>query len=734
MVTVMAVDPGNAGSTVVVTITVLNVNESPKFVEDTNNQNLESKDVSETETGPAMQFISGYMATDDENAAPPTVDLEWSLSGPDADKFDFYDAQSCASVDDNATGASVNICLKAIPDFEARGDANGDNIYSISVDAKDSDDNTTSRNVAVTIENEEEGGTVELSNIQPEVGVQIEAELSDPDGGIRDVTWKWLHSTMFGSGFTPIPGATSKTYVPTEAYVNNYIVAEATYRNAATQDDPFTPDMDESLKMATSEAENGYAVMAADTTAASPTFPDQDPNTQGVQSDTTTRSVFENVVSGDDVGLPVLATANQQDDGSTNSMEDALTYTLGGTDESSFKINRESGQITLANGVELDHETKDTYTVTVTATDPSLDSATITVVITVNDVDEPPEISKRGLAVSGNRSVSYEENETADVASYRATGSDSTGASWSLEGPDASAFAISSGVLAFRSSPNYESPTDQDGDNAYEVTVKATMGSLMATRNVTVTVTDVNEDGGVTISSPNNEVKVGVVLTADLGDGDEIVPGSVTWQWARDSSQTGSFTDVISGETNNTYTPVDADVGSYLRATATYADSHGSGMTEMAETDSAVLAASTAGTDGTVGLSRSSGIVSGDSVTATLTDPDNPTNQVWQWQRSSDGSTNWSTISGATSASYETTNDDGGHYLRASVTYDDSSDTGQTAGPAATTDSIKLHRYDNNANGSIDRPEVINAINAYLFGSGTTRDEVIEVINLFLFG
>ena len=355
-------------------------------------------------------------------------------------------------------------------------------------------------------------------------------------------------------------------------------------------------------------------------------------------------------------------------------------------------------------------------------------------VITVNDVDEPPEISKRGLAVSGSRSVSYEENETADVASYRATGSDSAGASWSLEGPDASAFAISSGVLAFRSSPNYESPTDQDGDNAYEVTVKATMGSLMATRNVTVTVTDVNEDGGVTISSPNNEVKVGVVLTSDLGDGDEIVPGSVTWQWARDSSQTGSFTDVISGETNNTYTPVDADVGSYLRATATYADSHGSGMTEMAETDSAVLAASTAGTDGTVGLSRSSGIVSGDSVTATLTDPDNPTNQVWQWQRSSDGSTNWSTISGATSASYETTNDDGGHYLRASVTYDDDSDTGQTAGPTATTDRVKLHRYDDNSNGSIERPEVIDAINDFLFGSGTTRDEVIEVINLFLFG
>ena len=68
------------------------------------------------------------------------------------------------------------------------------------------------------------------------------------------------------------------------------------------------------------------------------------------------------------------------------------------------------------------------------------------------------------------------------------------------------------------------------------------------------------------------------------------------------------------------------------------------------------------------------------------------------------------------------------------MTYDDDSDTGQTAGPVATTDRVKLHRYDGNSDGSIQRSEVINAINDFLFGSGTSRSEVIEVINLFLFG
>ena len=101
-----------------------------------------------------------------------------------------------------------------------------------------------------------------------------------------------MHSTASGSGFAPIPGATSQTYVPTEAYVNNYIVAEATYRNAATQDDPFTPDMDESLRMATSTAEI-YGVMAADTNRVKLPHSLTKIPTPGVQSDSTTRSVFE---------------------------------------------------------------------------------------------------------------------------------------------------------------------------------------------------------------------------------------------------------------------------------------------------------------------------------------------------------------------------------------------------------------------------------------------------------
>ena len=158
----------------------------------------------------------------------------------------------------------------------------------------------------------------------------------------------------------------------------------------------------------------------------------------------------------------------------------------------------------------------------------------------------------------------------------------------------------------------------------------------------------------------------------------------------------------ISGETNNTYTPVAGDAGNFLRATVTYNDPLGSGKTLSAVTSDAVEAASTAGTPGSLALSPTTQLTSGDTVTATLTDPDNPTNQVWQWQRSANGSTNWSNISGATSASYTTTAADAGNYLRATVTYDDDSGTGLTL-DASTSNAVKLHTYDANASGRIER-------------------------------
>ena len=95
---------------------------------------------------------------------------------------------------------------------------------------------------------------------------------------------------------------------------------------------------------------------------------------------TATRSVAENTPAGQNVGIPVSATDPDSDD--------TLTYSLGGTNASSFDIVSTSGQI--QSKAALDFEMKSGYSVTVTADDGNGGIATITVTISVMDVIERP--------------------------------------------------------------------------------------------------------------------------------------------------------------------------------------------------------------------------------------------------------------------------------------------------------------------------------------------------------
>ena len=75
--------------------------------------------------------------------------------------------------------------------------------------------------------------------------------------------------------------------------------------------------------------------------------------------------------------------------------DDVPIYTIGGTDEDSFDIDSTNGQLSTKAGVDLNYETKSTYTVIVTANDNTRkpnDEASITVTILVIDEDEKPNI------------------------------------------------------------------------------------------------------------------------------------------------------------------------------------------------------------------------------------------------------------------------------------------------------------------------------------------------------
>ena len=153
-------------------------------------------------------------------------------------------------------------------------------------------------------------------------------------------------------------------------------------------------------------------------------------NAPAFAADSADLNVAENSEAMAAVGDPVVA---------TDADGDELTYTI--SEDSGFEI-WPSGQITVAEGTTLDFESEVTsYSVTVTATDPSGASDSIDVTINVTDVDENNAPAFETDAVT----FSVDENAEAMAAvgdPVVATDADEDELTYSLSGDGAAAFEI----------------------------------------------------------------------------------------------------------------------------------------------------------------------------------------------------------------------------------------------------------------------------------------------------
>ena len=430
---------GVATAMVTVTITITNVDEKP--ISFTGATTIEHE-----EGTTALMFDDAavtYAAMDPEGGV-----VTLTLSGDDGDKFKLNDH------DDNDVTA-LALEFKEKPDFENPGDMNDDNVYEITVVASDGA-NPATRDVTVKVTNIEETGEIEVTPAQPRIGTELTAELTDSDGVVSGPTWQWhkqdaetcpvATAESWDADADPdtrIKGATSATYTPDSDDDGTCLLVMAEYVDGFYDDNMM---FDRSLPFLLPGKVQGSSDNMA-------------PEFDGT---TAMRYVPENVQDMN-VGLPVVA---------KDPNKDTLGYMLSGADAGSFKIDL-MGQIMVGANAELDHESKPTHMVTVTATDPHNASDTITVTIHVTDVDEAPEIFEGSLKVEGLSSVEYAEIRTDAVAIYMARGTNADSARWSLSGDDMRAFTISGGMLRFRASPDYENPMDMDGDNTYMVTVEA---------------------------------------------------------------------------------------------------------------------------------------------------------------------------------------------------------------------------------------------------------------------
>ena len=559
-VTVTATDPAGGETDQPVTITINDVNEAPVITDGDTKASVE-------ENRAIATAVSTYTADPEVSGTACAAETcAWSLKGPDAGDF---------NIGNQTAGTVGQLTFKEAPNFEMPADANGDNEYMVTVVVTDAGIEgkgklSAERDVVVTVTNVDEpiaadaaaNPVVTLSSLVPKVGVALIATLDDPDGGEKDIEWQW--SIGVGAASTPdgeIDGAESATYTPKAGDVGGTLTATVMYADAVDSD----------RRTGTALAANA---VVADLAAKAPEF---DPKPAS-------RSVPENYATEDPdypaVGDVVTA---------TDPNGDTMTYSLGGADMGSFSINQMSGQITVKTATKLDLEAKATYMVTVTATDPGGLSDSVDVTIKLTDEDEGPEIMVGGLAISGPSSPYYAEDRTDAVGTYTAVGPDADMATWSLEGDDAGDFRISNaGELTFRTSPDFENPADMGTDNMYMVTVKADDRTYMDTHDVMVMVTNVDEEGTVTLSTqaPRVGTEVTATLRSDLDGG---ITGT-TWQWARSDDMDGTYTD-IEDATLDSYTPVDGDANMYLRATASYTDGHGPDKSKMATTASRVLAA-----------------------------------------------------------------------------------------------------------------------------------------------
>ena len=183
-----------------------------------------------------------------------------------------------------------------------------------------------------------------------------------------------------------------------------------------------------------------------------------------------------------------------------------VRWSVGGTDGRFFTIN-ERGEFSFSENSPPDYEIprdsggNNVYDVTVQATDDNSNTARLDVTVTVTEVNEGPEVT------SGGDSFTVRENLDWQGASFTAADPEGSAITrWRLGGRDGGDFNISeTGVMTFRTTPDYERPADSNRDNVYEVEVRPYDGRYYGSHEVMVMVEDVDEiTGPATLNRSEN--------------------------------------------------------------------------------------------------------------------------------------------------------------------------------------------------------------------------------------
>ena len=601
------------------TVTPPTTNQAPMFTDGAST----TRSVAETTTA-GVHIGLPVTATD-----PNDDTLTYSLDVPSQATF-------------NMVATTGQLRTKAALDYET-----GTHTYTVTVTATDPASLYDTIEVTITVNNLDEAGTVTLSSLQPIKGTPLTATLDDPDDVSGSATWLWEGSPNGSSSWTPISGATTDSYTPVTADVTRFLRATASYTDGEGSGKS-AEGVSANVVQAAPAPLNEPPVFSSNTAARDVdenTSPGEDIGLPVTATDPNDDTLTYSLDVPSQATFNMVATTGQLQTKAALDYETgthSYTVTFDATDPSglydtievTITVNNvdEPGTVTLSS---LQPQVRFQLTATLDDPDNVRGSETWS-------WERSPNRNSSWTPISGATSAAYTP-VTADVGDFlQATASYTDGA-----GPGKSAQAVSTNrVQAAPVAPNdpptfVESPsTSRDVDEntspgedigepvaatdpedntltysldtagaasfdinkdtgqlrtkadldhettaTYFVTVTATdTAGATGTISVSIDVNNLDEPGTVTLSS--QQPLVAIRFTATLDELDDVL-GRETWSWARSPNGTSSWTP-INGETSDTYTPVAADVGDYLQATASYTDEAGPDKSALAISANAV--------------------------------------------------------------------------------------------------------------------------------------------------
>ncbi len=447
----------------------------------------------------------------------------------------------------STTGALLFVTA---PDFENPLDAGANNVYNVEVSVSDGISPNVTQTIAVTVTNIpavfSSSSTFVVSENTTTVGT---VQASDADTNTPAITYS-------------VTGGADASLVSI-----NPTTGLLSFLAAPDYETPLDADANNVYEIVVT-ANNGSAIPATQNISVSVS------NLSLTFTSPDTYTVAEN-----NTAVGTIA-ATDADTGSHT-----ITYSItGGADQARFAIDSSTGALSFLTApdfdVPADADTNNVYNVTITANDGNGTPVVQNVAVTVTAVNDNSPIftSPAAFNVAENSTavgtvVATDADLPAQTLTYSITG-----------GVDASLFSINSstGVLTFLTAPNFESPSDSDADNLYNIEVTASDGNgSTQTQSISVTVTAVNEQApafttAAEFTITENLTEVGTVLATD----DDLPAQSLTYAITGGADaalfsidpDTGELTFLVGPDFE---APDDADENNIYNLTVTVSDNAG---------------------------------------------------------------------------------------------------------------------------------------------------------------